>query len=337
MLTLFSLPKPFRGHIDVIQRNALRSWTLLDPRPEVILFGDDYGTSEVARDFSFLHVPAIARNAHGTPLIGDMFAQAQRMATHDVLCYVNADILLMSDFTPAIRRLAGSRLSFLMVGQRWDMDVTEPLTLDATWEDRLRADISRRGVLHAVTGIDYFAFQRGMWGEIPPFAIGRSIWDEWLLFRARRRGAVIVDATEVVTAVHQNHDYRHISTAGTWDSMLNSQEALVNQKLGGGPDRQFTLYDANLLLTPKGLVPATRPEHVRRAKETRLILFSPWLHDTWKRLNTEWGSVRRSRSRLPERHELTALALRIRYFSVRYAVRRLLSRPSGVDGGEDGR
>ncbi len=337
MLTLFSLPKPFRGHIDVIQRNALHSWALLDPRPEIILFGDDYGTAEVARDFGFLHVPAIARNVHGTPLIGDMFAQAQKMATHDILCYVNADILLMNDFALAVGRLAENRRSFLMVGQRWDLDIEEPLTFDATWEDRLRADVSKRGVLHAVTGIDYFAFQRGMWGEIPPFAIGRSIWDEWLLFRARRRGALIVDATEVVAAVHQNHDYRHISTAGTWDSMLNCEEALVNQKLGGGPDRQFTLYDANLLLTVKGVVPAARPEHIRRAKETRLLLFSPWLYDMWKRLCSGWESARRSWLRLPARHEVVALALRIRYFSVRYAVRGLLNRYARVDGGGEGR
>ncbi len=337
MLTLFSLPKPFRGHIDVIQRNALRSWTLMEPRPEVILCGDDYGTAEVAREFDFLHFPAVARNSHGTPLIGDMFAQAQRMASQDILCYVNADIVLMSDFMPAIRLLAESQRSFLMVGRRWDVDATEPLTFDAIWEQRFREDLSKRGVLHAVTGMDYFAFRRGMWGEIPPFAVGRSVWDEWLLFRARRRGALIVDSTEVVTAVHQNHDYRHISTVGTWDSMLNCEEAVVNQQLAGSPDRQFTLYDANLLLTMRGLVPAARPEHLRRAKETRLLLFSPWLHDAWKRLKAEWRSARQARLQLPKRHELVALALRIRYFSVRYAVRNLLVRYTRVDGRREGR
>ncbi len=29
MLTLFTIPKPFAGHIGLIQRNAIASWTLL--------------------------------------------------------------------------------------------------------------------------------------------------------------------------------------------------------------------------------------------------------------------------------------------------------------------
>ena len=28
MLTIFTTPKPFRGHIGIIQRNALKSWTI---------------------------------------------------------------------------------------------------------------------------------------------------------------------------------------------------------------------------------------------------------------------------------------------------------------------
>ena len=31
MLTLFTTAKPFKGHSAIIQRNALKSWTLLDP------------------------------------------------------------------------------------------------------------------------------------------------------------------------------------------------------------------------------------------------------------------------------------------------------------------
>jgi hypothetical protein len=34
MLTFFTTAKPFRGHSGVIQRNALKSWTLLHPDVE---------------------------------------------------------------------------------------------------------------------------------------------------------------------------------------------------------------------------------------------------------------------------------------------------------------
>ncbi len=45
MFTLFSTPKPFRGEFARIQRNAMRSWVALRPRPEILIFGDEEGTA----------------------------------------------------------------------------------------------------------------------------------------------------------------------------------------------------------------------------------------------------------------------------------------------------
>ena len=47
MLTVFSCPKSFLGPIRLIQRNAIQSWLNLGPEVEVVLMGDDEGTSEV--------------------------------------------------------------------------------------------------------------------------------------------------------------------------------------------------------------------------------------------------------------------------------------------------
>src|SRR5215510_12506337 len=65
MLTIFATPKPFRSHIAVIQRNAIRSWTLLRPACEIILMGNDEGTAEIAAEFGLRYVPDIARNTFG--------------------------------------------------------------------------------------------------------------------------------------------------------------------------------------------------------------------------------------------------------------------------------
>ena len=56
MLTLFAIPKAFRGEFNQIQRNAITSCTLLEPKPEIILLGDDEGTAEVAKEFGVRHV-----------------------------------------------------------------------------------------------------------------------------------------------------------------------------------------------------------------------------------------------------------------------------------------
>ncbi len=53
MLTIFTAPKSFYGHIGVIQTNAIRSWLLLCPECEIILFGGEEGIAEVATIIQF--------------------------------------------------------------------------------------------------------------------------------------------------------------------------------------------------------------------------------------------------------------------------------------------
>lgn len=274
MLTLFTIPKPFRGHIGVIQRNAITSWTLLRPRPQVILLGDENGTAKIAMGLGLQHIPQVAHNEYGTPLVNDLFEKAQQMAAHDVLCYVNADIILMGDFVPAVERVARRKCRFLMVGQRWDLDVQEPLDFGAAdWEAWLRARVASDGRLHEDTGIDYFVFPRGFWDDIPPFAIGRTSWDNWLVYRARLLGAPVINATQAVTAVHQNHGYAHPQGAdGVWEG----PEAKRNLELAGGYSHVFTLRDAAWALSPGGrIIPVLTAKHLRRRWVTLPVMFPP--------------------------------------------------------------
>src|SRR5712691_9090902 len=98
MLTIFALPKRFRGHFGVIQRNAISQWARLRPRPEILLFGNEEGTGEIALELGVRHIPEMKCNEYGTPLLSDLFAKAHALASHDILCYVNADIMLLGDF-----------------------------------------------------------------------------------------------------------------------------------------------------------------------------------------------------------------------------------------------
>ena len=87
-----------RWPFGIIQRNALKSWTLLSPDVEVILFGDEEGAAEVSRELGIRHVPKVQRTPQGAKYLRSFFDPAQRMASYDVLCYVNCDIILTGDF-----------------------------------------------------------------------------------------------------------------------------------------------------------------------------------------------------------------------------------------------
>ncbi|GAH73237.1 unnamed protein product, partial [marine sediment metagenome] len=133
MLTIFTIPKAFRGHVGIIQTNAIRSWLSLQSACEVILLGNDEGTAELASELRLRHVPDVECSEYGTPLVNSTFSIAQDIASHQLMCYVNADIILISDFLPAVQRV--HKYPFLMVGQRWDLELNEPVNFnEAQWE-----------------------------------------------------------------------------------------------------------------------------------------------------------------------------------------------------------
>jgi hypothetical protein len=107
----------------------MRSWKLLHRGVEVILFGDEEGA---AGEMGVRHEAHVERNRCGLKRIDYYFEKAQEIARHDVLCYVNCDILLMKDFRDAVERVAAERREFLMVGRRWDVGITEPIEF-ADW------------------------------------------------------------------------------------------------------------------------------------------------------------------------------------------------------------
>ena len=276
MLTIFATPKPFRGHIAVIQRNAIRSWTLLRPACEIILMGNDEGTAEIAAEFGLRYVPDVARTSFGTPLVSDLFQQAQQLSVNNLFCYVNSDILLMSDFMQAIQRVMDQKSRFLLVGHRWNLDVKEVLEFKPNWEEKLRSQVKKFATLAGAGAIDFFVFPRDLLGEIPPFAIGRPAWDNWMLYRARSLSVPLIDATPVVMAVHQNHDYSHHPHGGLW----KGDELLANVKLAGSVAHAFSLVDATHLLTPQKLRLAYDLDHLVRYCET-LPMSYPWLPLRW--------------------------------------------------------
>src|SRR5258708_34484077 len=102
MLTTFATAKPFRGHIGIIQRNALQSWKALHPGIEIILFGADEGAAEAAKEFGLRHEPHVERNEWGSKRLDYLFARGQAVARAQMLCYNSCDIILSQCFRRAL-------------------------------------------------------------------------------------------------------------------------------------------------------------------------------------------------------------------------------------------
>ena len=257
MLTIFSTPKPFRGHIGIIQRNALKSWTLLHPDIEIILFGDDDGSADVCRELGLRHEPHVDRGDSGMKRIDYMFGKAQATARHDIVCHVNCDIVLMDDFIRAVERVRTAYPRFLMVGRRWDTPLAAPVDFsDPNWRQKIRSLAVAANQQRDGWWIDYFLFSRGLYdNQMPHFVIGTVRWDNWLVWKALDLKLPVVDASEAVLAVHQNHDYSYhpLGKKGVWEG----QESQRNLELAGGSDRMRTIAHATRRLMPNGGIQGT--------------------------------------------------------------------------------
>lgn len=269
--SLFTIPKPFVGHIGKIQRNAISSWVTSNPQGEVIIFGDETGSAEVAQSLGIRHIPLVEVNKFGTPLLSDVFVAAARESAGDLLCYVNTDILLLPNFFEASARMKSSR--FLGIGQRWDLNIDRSIDFsDRSWAAWLSQLAHTRGRIHPPGGSDFFLYPRGLFDGLPPFAVGRPGWDNWLIYHARSGGVPVVDMTRVVTVVHQNHDYAHIQASASGGLDYEGEEAEQNRALLGGLEKTFVLHDATRVLTPRGLVPAVFRPYLERRWATLPVL-----------------------------------------------------------------
>ena len=268
--TLFSAPKPFTDpHIALIQRNAIKSWTLL-PDVEVILLGEEIGLAEAARELSVKHIPDVQCNDSGTPLISSMFQLVRENSSSDLLCIINADMILMPDFIEATRRSRMLRDKFVLLSQRWDLDVTQPLEFTEGWRDRLLSMVHRQGSLHRPAGSDFFLFPRSCYTDIPDFAIGRAGWDNWMIYKARQEKWSVIDCTPSVMIIHQNHDYSHLPGGRPHYEHPDTNE---NIRLAGGQANiRYTILDATHQLTPDGKLIRPALTSLRLTRKLELFL-----------------------------------------------------------------
>ena len=209
MITFFTVPKPFEGRYSIIQRNAIWSWLQAVPEAEVLLIGNERGTADAAAQLGARHHPEVRTTEYGTPLLDSVFRLVRRHSNREILCYVNADIVFVGDFSPLLAALPSEK--YLGVGKRWEIDcIPEPLW-ERDEECSTATDVTPdEGDMRCAPGIDFFVFSKSDFCNVPPFVLGRPRWDRWMIENALLHGLKVVDCEGAVRAIHQNHDYEHV-------------------------------------------------------------------------------------------------------------------------------
>lgn len=239
-LAIVAAPKSFVGAVGEAQRNAIRSWLRLVPRPHVLLASRDPSVLAVAQEYNVDVIPDVETNTQGTPLLNSIFDLAEKRTNAEVMVFVNGDIVLFDDVPVLAQRLAAQFAEFLVIGRRTNVNATlsqkaSSASSAAAWH-AIRAAAKAGGEEHTRWALDYFIFTKSLWGppvEIPPFAIGRPAFDNWLVRRAVVLGKPVVDASHLIVAMHQAHDYAHVQARTREASELSPDEAAWAKAVGG--------------------------------------------------------------------------------------------------------
>ena len=228
-LSFFSCPKGKQSiSTQPNEELALRSWLALQPKPHVTLLeaNDQTSLTDVCQKHRVAKIrmrPSDSTKS-GAPKLAAIFKYGEKTAATGLLCYINADILLPANFMQIVFFVfsqfpTDKHSRIVIVGGRTNCENTDVGT-NSIANEFSRKNYSDMAALEDRMSLcepagegakDYFIFPKGFYrrlGGVPHFALGRGVFDHWLLKVPHHYG-IVVDVSPVVTALHMNHDYAH--------------------------------------------------------------------------------------------------------------------------------
>lgn len=248
LLTVVAAPKPFgkNAHIDMIQRNCIIACKNLAPEVEFVLVGYEEGIENTANELGVKCYTNVRTTPQGTPLVSSIFELARSVNNSPLLSIINADNLIFPDYLRLAQALLLHEDKFLACGERWNFNITSDVQVGEDWQGKLKEKLIHEGKRSSLEfAMDYFIFPRQCFIEIPDFAIGRSGWDNWMVYTARKKGWKVIDVSEAIVVGHENHDYSHLPGG---KPPYRLPETLENIRLAGGKYHLFLRHDVNWIM-----------------------------------------------------------------------------------------
>ena len=165
------------------------------------------------------------------------------MALGDLMVYFNSDIVVGQHFMEAVN-LAAARFDgpFLMIGHRDNLELDRYLDFSNGWFSRLQGEVAERGHQHPACGKDYFIFRKPQFFDMPPFIVTAIEWDNWIVWNTLQREVPLIDATDFIKVVHQDH----------WRKKRGSVQTRINRSLFAGANKTTYIYNATWAMDREG-------------------------------------------------------------------------------------
>ncbi|XP_010682444.2 beta-arabinofuranosyltransferase RAY1 isoform X1 [Beta vulgaris subsp. vulgaris] len=231
-ITIFSAPNPFNGSVGKRQALAVRSWLVLSPNINVVLFGNDPSLQSFASafgsrvlvdsdiDFSFLNVP----------FFHSMVARAETSLS-DISVLIHPETVLLPDFISAVNHVheldhdwflvasskRGSFFPFFLdeAGRRWLRKDGKPISLRKLQEvlaQTWKWEYCKGRMLMAWNNRDVPLHM----GVLPPFLYGKGLHNHWFINEVYHSNyRFVFDASWTISNlhVHDLDDYEPIQSS----------------------------------------------------------------------------------------------------------------------------
>ena len=257
-LTLFSTFKPLEDdEYRRITRNAIGSWVealRLHPTQIVLYVENRPFIESIVNEFNCdtIEIRDITKvNNKGLPTIDHIFHTAQDKSSAKLFCYINGDIIIPPDFMERIQPLLEVDYQFLLGATPFEMEFPDELKFEGEWYYDLVTKY--QGHWRDKVAIDLFIFTRHAFRRIPPFAIGRVAYDNYLIGHGKNVTDRLIDGSIHLRTIHQTHDYRPFMNM---EHLRGASESVYNRKLAGGYTKA-SLRQATHILTDDSVIPIT--------------------------------------------------------------------------------
>lgn len=182
--------------------NAIVSWKKVFPEATLITFDGGTGNPMIGH--------RRVNHYNGLPLVNEMFGQVYEMSIKGPLLFINSDCILTHSMAGAVAYLSQVKIRWLATGRRSEIEPEDADSVEqASWEEDILAKYPDPEMLPSC-GADWFLYPRSSFTgcKMPPFAIARTCYDNWIIWDAHKRGVKVIDCTNSVTVYHQIHPER---------------------------------------------------------------------------------------------------------------------------------
>lgn len=182
MITIYTYFESFEDeYTAMVQTNALKSWAMLEPNPEIIVFGNNPGVREICDQYGLNHIPNVRCGQSGAPYMDSMMRVVEEIGFFDkYLCLSPNTIVVDKNVCKAAYVLSKKMEHFLLICKDNIINRNEVKMLDFYNTQALDEHLGKKVIVTHAWNDGFYLFNKGYFDHHPPFLLGRGSYESWL-------------------------------------------------------------------------------------------------------------------------------------------------------------